>query len=111
MGAEFSKLVHGATRPRVNTGQLRNVPIAWCPLPEQREIVRCIEAAFAWLDKVAAEQARAAELLPRLEQSILSKAFRGELVPQDPTDEPAAALLKRIRERSHNAAGRKRQRA
>ena len=42
--------------------------------------------------------ARLAEhLLPKLDQAILAKAFRGELVPQDPNDEPAAALLERIR--------------
>src|SRR5262249_10250035 len=36
--------------------------------------------------------------LDQLDQSILTKAFRGELVPQDPNDEPASALLARIRE-------------
>jgi len=37
------------------------------------------------------------EELDRLDRSILAKAFRGELVPQDPNDEPAAVLLERIR--------------
>ena len=35
--------------------------------------------------------------LSQLDQSILAKAFRGELVPQDPRDEPASELLARIR--------------
>jgi type I restriction enzyme S subunit len=43
----------------------------------------------------AVEQAITA--IPKLEQSILTKAFRGELVPQDPNDEPASVLLERIR--------------
>ena len=48
---------------------------------------------------MVAEATRAAwELLERLEAQLLAKAFRGELVPQDPTDEPASALLARIRE-------------
>ena len=47
-----------------------------------------IETAFAWLDRVEAEHANASRLLPRLDQAILAKAFRGELVPQDPGDVP-----------------------
>lgn len=50
--------------------------------------------------------AEARERIPTLDQSILAKAFRGELVPQDPNDEPASVLLERIRaERA--AAGEK----
>lgn len=59
------------------------------PLPtieEQLEIVRRIEVAYQWLDKIATEHARAEHLLPKLDQAILAKAFRGELVPQDPND-------------------------
>ena len=41
--------------------------------------------------------AEATEQLALLDQAVLSKAFRGELVPQDPDDEPASALLERIR--------------
>jgi type I restriction enzyme, S subunit len=43
------------------------------------------------------EYQKASQLLDRLEQATLAKAFRGALVPQDPNDEPAAALLERIR--------------
>ena len=67
------------------------------PLDEQREIVRRIETAFAKIDRLAAEAAKALKLLGRLDQRILAKAFAGELVPQDPTDEPAETLLARIR--------------
>ena len=42
------------------------------------------------------EASRAARLLDRLDERLLAKAFRGELVPQDPEDEPAADLLARI---------------
>ena len=71
-------------------------PVA--PDREQREIVRRIEAAFARVDRLTAEAGRAAHLLDRLDERLLGKAFRGELVPQDPNDEPAEALLARIRE-------------
>lgn len=68
------------------------------PPPEIRSaIVNRIEAIFTKLDRLAAEARSAAALLDRLDQAILAKAFRGELVPQDPNDEPALALLERIR--------------
>ena len=64
---------------------------------KQHEIVRRIETAFARIDRLTAEAARAAHLLDRLDERLLAKAFRGELVPQDPADEPARDLLARIR--------------
>lgn len=72
-----------------------SVPVP--PLDVQRQLVGRIESAFAWLDKVAHEHAQATRLLDHLDQALLAKAFRGELVPQDPADEPAAELLARIR--------------
>ena len=47
---------------------------------------------------MVAEAARAAHLLDRLDERLLAKAFRGELVHQDPNDEPAEVLLARIRQ-------------
>lgn len=64
---------------------------------EQAEIVRRIEAAMDWLNVVASERDKAAQLLDHLDQGLLAKAFRGELVPQEPDDEPAEMLLERIR--------------
>ena len=67
------------------------------PLDEQVRLVGKLDAAFARADRLEAEAARARALLDRLETAILARAFRGELVPQDPRDEPAAVLLDRIR--------------
>jgi len=70
----------------------------WCPeADKQLEIVLRIEHAFAAIDRLAAEAQSARALLDKLDQAILAKAFRGELVPQDPNDEPASVLLDRIR--------------
>lgn len=71
------------------------VPIP--PFEEAMEIVRSIESAFARMARLAAEAKRARELVARLDEAILAKAFRGELVPQDENDEPAELLLARIR--------------
>jgi len=53
--------------------------------------------AFARADRLEAEAARARALIDRLEAAILTKAFKGELVPHDPNDEPASVLLERIK--------------
>jgi type I restriction enzyme S subunit len=70
------------------------------PLPalsEQDLILRRVTTALAEIDRLTAEAAAARRLLDRLDQAILSKAFRGELVPQNPADEPASVLLERIK--------------
>lgn len=64
---------------------------------EQHEIVRRVEALFALADQIEARYRKAKTHVDRLTQAILAKAFRGELVPQNENDEPAALLLERIR--------------
>src|SRR3990172_1922107 len=68
------------------------------PFPEQREIVRRVEALFKVADQIEGRYKKAKAYVDKLKQSILGKAFRGELVPQDPNDVPASVLLERIRE-------------
>lgn len=75
------------------------LPVPLPPVEEARRITKLITAAFARADRLEAEARRALTLIDRLEAAILAKAFRGELVPQDPNDEPASVLLERIRAR------------
>jgi type I restriction enzyme S subunit len=60
-------------------------------------IVRCVESLFGYADRLEARYTVARAHVERLTPTLLAKAFRGELVPQDPNDEPAAVLLERIR--------------
>lgn len=76
---------------------LRQIEIPM-PAKEKRDfLLATLETDFARADRLEAEAARARALLDRLEAAILARAFRGELVPQDPNDEPASVLLDRIR--------------
>jgi type I restriction enzyme S subunit len=88
--------VHGATRPRINLRQLRDFTISLPSPAEQIEIVRRVETLFAFADRLDARLTQARAAADRLTPALLAKAFRGELVPQDPDDEPAAELLKRL---------------
>jgi type I restriction enzyme S subunit len=67
------------------------------PLEEQRRIVAEIEERLGAIDALRAAIERAQRKGAALRRLILERAFRGELVPQDPSDEPASALLDRIR--------------
>lgn len=95
----------------ISMSKVSALPIPMCTPNEMMVIVQRIEAAFVWLDKIATEHARAEHLLPKLDQAILAKAFRGELVSQDPNDEPASVLLERIKAEKEGVPTTKRRRA
>jgi len=101
------------TTARTSAGQTgiagRDLKALVIPLPslrEQAEIVRRVEALFAYADRLASRCTVARAQVEHLTPALLAKAFRGELVPQDPNDEPASVLLERLRA-SHTAAGEK----
>ncbi|WP_375762632.1 restriction endonuclease subunit S [Bradyrhizobium sp. B025] len=84
-------------RKTLNIAQLKITQIDIPPLTEQAAAVEVATRAFAWIDRLASEATSARKLIGHLDQAVLGKAFRGELVPQDPNDEPACVLLERIR--------------
>lgn len=81
----------------VGADGIRKAPIELPSLPEQHEIVRRVQALFKTADALEARYRTAKAHVDKLTQSILARAFRGKLVPQDPNDEPASILLERIR--------------
>jgi len=100
---QFQEMQRGATKVGLGLDDIRNVWVPMAPLQEQHEIVRRVEALFKIADDIEKRYQKAKAHVDKLTQSILAKAFRGELVPQDSNDEPAAELLKRIQaERGRN---------
>jgi len=86
----------GVAQPHFNIGAMRVKAFPLAPLFEQAEIVRRVEALFALADRIEARLTAARAQVERLTPATLSKAFRGDLVPQDPNDEPASKLLERL---------------
>ena len=97
----------GGGQPNIKLELLNAYPFPLPPLEEQKGIVRRVEQLFAFADKVEARYTKAKAMLDKLPQSILAKAFRGELVPQDPNDEPASVLLARIKAEKEKLAKEK----
>jgi type I restriction enzyme S subunit len=91
------------TQPNINAEVIKDLPFPLPPLPEQQEIVRRVESLFKLADQLEARYQKAKAYVDKLTQSILAKAFRGELVPQDPNDEPASVLLERIKKEKEAA--------
>lgn len=82
----------------INSEEVRSLPLALPSFSEQTEIVRRVELLMGYADRLEARLQAAQTAAERLTPALLAKAFRGELVPQDPNDEPAAELLRRLRE-------------
>jgi len=88
--------VQGTTRYKLNQSAMRKVPIPLPPKDEQRQIIRKINDFYTQADTIEKSVKIAQAHCEKLSQSILAKAFRGELVEQDPNDEPADKLLAKI---------------
>jgi len=93
----FSVNQKGVAVRGINVGDVRPIEMPFPPREEQCEIVKRLQTSFNWIDRLACETASARKLIDHLDQVVLAKAFRGELVPQDPNEEPASVLLERIR--------------
>ncbi len=95
----------GNNQPALNKKIVEAIPFPLPPLNEIRQIVELVESA---LTQVAGQEAAIEHALKQVtaqRKNILKAAFAGQLVPQDPNDEPANALLERIRTERANLTG------
>lgn len=81
----------------LSINKVKSLMLPFCPLMEQAQIVAEIESRLSVCDKLEQLVDENLAKAQALRQSILKKAFAGELVPQDPSDEPAEKLLERIK--------------
>ena len=103
---ELVGLAREVARKTLNLGLLKAVQVPLPPLAEQREIIRCVDALFVLADSIERRVQETTKRSEVLTQSILAKAFRGELVPTEADlaqaegrdYETAEQLLARIRE-------------
>jgi len=86
-----------AGQVNISLSQCRDFVFPAPPVEIQNEIVHRIDQLFAIADQLEKKVLMVQKRIDSLTESLLSKAFRGELVPQDPSDEPASLLLERIR--------------
>lgn len=111
LGLDLAKLSDGSNVPQINNPDIvpRRVPLP--PLAEQQAIVEAVEDQLSVIDHLESDLDAKLTNAQALRQSILRDAFSGKLVSQDPNDEPASELLKRIaaerEQRAREAAGAK----
>ena len=86
----------GGAQPNISKEIIVNTAIPLPPLPEQERIITEIERWFAFIDEIEQSKTDLQFVVKKAKSKILDWAIHGKLVSQDPNDEPASELLKRI---------------
>ena len=86
----------GATMDNLNQSVLGSIPFLLPPLSEQKRIVNAVERWFTLIDELESNEGDLLKAIDKAKSKILDLAIHGKLVPQDPNDEAAIDLLKRI---------------
>ena len=106
---DLSSVISGSAQPQITRQKLIPFVIPLPPLGEQDRIVQKIESCFEKADETAKNLEKIEVLIGQYRESLLAKAFRGELVPQAPADEPASVLLEKIRREREKEVKKKKQ--
>jgi type I restriction enzyme S subunit len=93
----YDRVARGVAVKGVNIGDLRSMPVPIPPPLEQRAIADEVERQFTLLDETEATVLKGLRHCSSLRSSLLADAFSGQLVQQNPADEPASALLERMK--------------
>jgi len=86
----------GIAQTHFNIGSMKKILIPLAPYDEQKRIVAKVLAFFSIADNIETASSKARTRTDRVDRAVLAKAFRGDLVPQDPNDESASIMLERI---------------
>jgi len=109
-GPSLIRSGEGTTVRTIYFPALKAMQVALPPLEEQKLLASRVARLLRWAARLGDTAEAALCRMAPLNQSILAKAFRGELVPQDPNDEPASVLLERIRAEREAAEPKKKKR-
>ena len=93
---QFTNVASGGVVTNLNSDKVADTKFPLPPLAEQKRIVVEIERWFALIDQIEQSQSDLQDTIRQTKSKILDLAIHGKLVPQDPNDEPAIELLKRI---------------
>ena len=88
--------ITGSAQPKLSQDNLNKIPIVLPPLAEQQRIIAEIKKWFTLIDQIEQGKADLQTTIELTKSKILDLAIHGKLIPQDPNDEPAIELLKRI---------------
>ena len=97
VSGKFARVAGGVGINHLSAYKFAQIALPVCPFLEQQEIVRLLEGKFTSIEQNEREIDSALKRAELLRQAILKKAFAGQLVAQDPDDEPASVLLYRIK--------------
>ena len=90
---DYRGYANGTTRLKLTRSAMDTIPVRLAPLAGQERLVSAVDEAFSKLDAGEAGLRTTRQLLKRMREAVLAAAVTGRLVPQDPTDIPAAKLL------------------
>lgn len=105
---QIAAMTIGVAQQKISLERFKTLALPVPPLSEQERIVEEIDKCLSVIETTEITITNSILRAERLRQAILRRAFSGKLVPQDPNDEPAGALLERIRDERNNDANTKR---